>query len=103
MKNADPLDALDELTRPDPKPLPPDHTRFMAVTPRAQSSQEIEERERQWLQSTRLGCGPSWVIPFHNDDGSIMPLTPDQIASLEHTYQITLAEYLELMKWEPRQ
>lgn len=101
MKHADALDAFDELARPDPKPLPPDHTQFMVTEPRAQSSVEIEAREKDYLQSKRLGSGIDWVIPFHREDGSIMPLSQDEVASLERTFGITHAEYIELMKWSP--
>jgi hypothetical protein len=103
-------DLLDDMIRPEAPPASEEGKRFarvMAVHPRAKSSEEIEERAREYYRLTpRLGFGAYWPIPFFSADGeqdidgNTYPdkLTKSQVASLREFFGMTEDEYREVIK-----
>ena len=100
------VDIFDELSTREPEPLrPEDQGRCLVVGRRAESSAEIEEREREFFNPRpRLGEGAWWPVPFFEsrDDEFPAKLSKSQIADLAEHYGITEEEYRELVKKEVR-
>ena len=77
------------------------HYNGLCVFVRAASSQELEERERAYLQSMKhpelLNRCALWPIPFLDENGEAM-LSKQEIEQLETVFHVTESEYRQLVE-----